>query len=172
MFLLVDGDDNRSCLSWSEGKSSCLLRLWMKKQPPKYYRNYENVIIDTAARPDKDELKALAEGSDLLIVPCTPDSLSIKALSLTVKALKEIGTEKYRILLTIVPPRTTKDADEVREMLARGRTLPCSLEGIRSAIAFKRAALQGIPVYQVKDKRAKEAWSDYVAVGEEILNEF
>ncbi len=42
---------------------------------------------------------------------------------------------------------------------------------IRNAIAFKRAALQGIPVYEVKDRRAKDAWSDYVAVGEEILNE-
>lgn len=168
--LLVDGDDNRSCLSWSEG-NQLPFKVVDEKAAPKYYRNYENVIIDTAARPDKDELKALAEGSDLLIVPCTPDSLSIKALSLTVKALKEIGTEKYRILLTIVPPRTTKDADEVREMLVEAE-LSLFSRGIRSAIAFKRAALQGIPVYQVKDKRAKEAWSDYVAVGEEILNEF
>ena len=168
--LLVDGDDNRSCLSWSEG-GKLPFKVVDEKAAPKYYRTYENVIIDTAARPDKDELKAIAEGSDLLIVPCTPDSLSIKALSLTIKALKEIGTEKYRILLTIVPPKTTKDPDEVREMLLEAE-LSLFSRGIRNAIAFKRAALQGIPVYQVKDKRAKDAWSDYVAVGEEILNEF
>ncbi len=168
--LLVDGDDNRSCLSWAEG-NHLPFKVVDEKAAPKYYRSYENVIIDTAARPDKNELEALAEGSDLLIVPCTPDSLSIKALSLTVKALKEIGTNKYRILLTIVPPKSTKDGDETREMLTDAG-LSLFATGIRNAIAFKRAALQGIPVFEVKDRRAKDAWNDYVAVGEEILNEY
>ena len=167
--LLVDGDDNRSCLSWAEN-NRLPFKVVDEKAAPKYYRNYENVIIDTAARPDREELEALAEGCDLLIVPCTPDSLAIKALSLTIKALKEIGTDKYRILLTIVPPKPTRDGEETREMLTKAG-LSMFETGIRSAIAFKRAALQGIPVYEVKDRRAKDAWSDYVAVGEEILRE-
>lgn len=168
--LLVDGDDNRSCLAWAEN-GLLPFKVVDEKAAPKYYRNYENVIIDTAARPQKDELESLAEGCDLLIVPCTPDSLSIKALSLTIKALKEIGTDKYRILLTIIPPKPTRDGDETREMLDEA-DLSLFKTGIRSAIAFKRAALLGKPVYEVKDRRAREAWSDYVSVGEEILRDY
>lgn len=168
--LLVDGDDNRSCLAWAEN-GLLPFKVVDEKAAPKYYRNYENVIIDTAARPQKDELESLAEGCDLLIVPCTPDSLSIKALSLTIKALKEIGTDKYRILLTIIPPKPTRDGDETREMLDEA-DLSLFKTGVRSAIAFKRAALLGKPVYEVKDRRAREAWSDYVSVGEEILRDY
>ncbi len=168
--LLVDGDDNRSCLSWAEN-NLLPFKVVDEKAAPKYYRQYENVIIDTAARPDRDELEALAEGCDLLIIPCTPDSLSIKALSLTVKALQEIGTDKYKILLTIVPSKPTRDGEETRQMLTEAG-LSLFKTGIRNAIAFKRAALQGIPVYDVKDRRAKDAWSDYVAVGKEILDEY
>ena len=168
--LLVDGDDNRSCLSWAEN-NLLPFKVVDEKAAPKYYRQYENVVIDTAARPDRDELEALAEGCDLLIIPCTPDTLSIKALSLTVKALQEIGTDKYKILLTIVPPKPTKDGEETRQMLNEAG-LSLFKTGIRNAIAFKRAALQGIPVYDVKDRRAKTAWSDYVAVGKEILDEY
>ena len=45
-------------------------------------------------------------------------------------------------------------------------------QDIRAAIAFKRAALLGQPVYEVKDKRAKQVWNDYVSVGEEILRDY
>ncbi|MDJ0590155.1 MAG: ParA family protein [Pleurocapsa sp. MO_226.B13] len=168
--LVVDGDDNRSCLAWAEN-NLLPFKVVDAKAAPKYYRQYDNIIIDTAARPEKDELATLAEGCDLLIIPCTPDSLSIKALSLTVKALKEIGSAKYRILLTIVPPKPTRDGEETREMLTEAG-LSLFKQDIRAAIAFKRAALLGQPVYEVKDKRAKQVWKDYVSVGEEILRDY
>src|SRR3954453_2599635 len=77
----------------------------------------EHVVIDTPARPTREDLEALAGGCDLLIIPTTPDALSLDALTLTVDALKELGTERYRILLTMVPPKPSRDGDEARAML-------------------------------------------------------
>lgn len=174
--LLVDGDENRSCINWA--KSNLLpFKVVDEKAASKYYRKFDNVIIDTAAQPNAEELVSLVEGCDLLIIPCTPDFLALKALALTVKNLKEIGTNKYRILLTIVPSERVGDGEEAREMLTEsGLTL--FETGIRQTIAFKRAASQGVPVYEARDKRGKKekmgkvAWQDYVLVGEEILRDF
>jgi len=40
----------------------------------------------------------------LLVLPCTPDPLGLEALMLTISALKNLGSERFWILLTIVPP--------------------------------------------------------------------
>ncbi len=165
--LLVDGDPNRSCLGWSE-PGQLPFKVADERAAPKLFRQHEYIVIDTAARPERDELEALSQGCDLLVLPTTPDSLSLKALSLTVNTLKRIANKHYKVLLTIVPPKPIKDGSEAREMLTKAG-LPLFRTGIRRMIAFQRAALQGIPVYQVKDKRASEGWSDYVDVGEEIL---
>jgi chromosome partitioning protein len=47
--------------------------------------------------------------------------------------------------------------------------LPVFETKIRRLSAFQKAALMGIPVFEVKDPRAAEAWADYQAVGKEIL---
>lgn len=165
--LLVDGDPNRSCLAW-EKRGSLPFKVVDEKAAPRYIRDYEHIVIDTAARPDKEELAALADGCDLLLLPTTPDAMSIDALSLTVSTLQSIKVERYKVLLSIIPPKPSRDGDEAREILL-GAGLPLFKTGIRRLIVFQRAALNGIPVYQVHDPKAKEAWSDYKLVGEEIV---
>ena len=147
--LLVDGDPNRSCLAWAQ-HGLLPFKVADERAAPKLFRQFEYIVIDTAARPEREELEALSQGCDLLVLPTTPDSLSIKALSLTVGTLKVIGTKHYKVLLTIVPPKPVKDGDEAREMLIEAG-LPLFTTSIRRMIAFQRAALQGVPVYQVKD---------------------
>jgi chromosome partitioning protein len=39
--------------------------------------------------------------------------------------------------------------------------LPVSRTCIRRYAAFQKAALAGVPVYEVKDNKALTAWSDY-----------
>jgi chromosome partitioning protein len=34
-------------------------------------RNFDHVVIDTEARTEGNDLKALAEGCDLMVIPCT-----------------------------------------------------------------------------------------------------
>jgi chromosome partitioning protein len=166
--LLVDGDPNRSSLAW-EKRGSLPIKVVDERSAPKYIRDYDNIIIDTSARPETEELQALADGCDLLLLPTTPDAMAIDALSLTVNALKTIGVNHYKVLLTIIPPKPTRDGEEAREFLTEAG-ISLFKNGIRRLIVFQRAALQGVPVYEVSDRSSQNAWNDYVAVGKELIN--
>ena len=100
---------------------------------------YEHVVVDTQARPDDSDMKVLAGSCDLLVLPCTPDAISLQVLDDTVRTLKKIGAENYRILLTIIPPRPNRDGDEARQYLANAG-LPLFSGGIRRLVAFQRGA--------------------------------
>ena len=165
--LLVDGDANRSATAWDK-RGELPFKVVDERQAARYAREYEHILIDTEARPDEEDLKALADGCDLLVIPTTPDVLALDALMLTVKALQAIGTDNYRVLLTIVPPRPSRDGDEAKSLLQQG-AIPFFKSGIRRLVAFQKAALAGVPVFAVRDPRAQLAWKDYERLGKEIL---
>jgi chromosome partitioning protein len=73
-------------------------------------RNFDHVVIDTEARTEGNDLKALAEGCDLMVIPCTPDTMSIEALVLTIEALRGLGSDRFKVLLTVIPPRPNRTA--------------------------------------------------------------
>ena len=130
-------------------------------------RAYEHLIFDTAARPDPEVLKVLADGCDMLVIPTTADGLSFDALMLTVEALRRIEATRYRILLTMTPPKPARDGEIAQEaLIAQG--LPVFTTTIRHLKAFKTAGTQGILVSDVKDPRAQFGWEDYVSVGGEL----
>jgi len=165
--LLVDGDPNRSATGWSK-RGELPFTVVDERQAAKYSREFEHIVIDTEARPEEEDLKALAAGADMLIIPSTPDALSLDALRQTVKALKSLGTDRFRILITMVPPKPSRDGEEARAMLSEAG-LPLFENQIRRLVAFQKAALAGIPVSAVPDPRAKEGWRDYCKIGEEVL---
>ncbi len=165
--LLIDGDPNRSATAWA-GRGELPFRVVDERQAAKASRSFEHIVIDTEARPEAEDLKALADGCDLLVVPTTPDALALDALRLTVKALQQLGDPSYRILITMVPPRPSRDGQEALDSLS-GAGLPVFRTGVRRLVAFQKAALAGVPVYEVPDPRAKDGWQDYLAVGEEMM---
>lgn len=167
--LLIDGDPNRSATGWAN-RGALPFKVVDERQAARYSRDFEHIVIDTKARPDQADLKAHAEGCDLLIIPSTPDALALDALTLTLDVLQTLGSDRYRVLLAIIPPPPSHDGEEARTSLKEAG-LPLLKSGIRRRVAFQKAALQGCPVYAVKDdRRAQEAWADYVKVGKEILS--
>jgi chromosome partitioning protein len=166
--LLIDGDPNRSATGWSK-RGSLPFKVVDERQAAKFARDFENVVIDTQARPSREDLEALADGCDLLVIPSTPDALSLDALTLTVDTLKTIPSSRYRILLTMIPPKPSRDGDEARSMLEEA-SLPMFKGSIRRLVAFQKAALLGKPVSEVSDARARTGWEDYQAIGEELSN--
>lgn len=165
--LLIDGDTNRSASGWAK-RGELPFTVIDERQAAKYARKYDRIVIDTQARPEQEDLEALADGCDLLIVPSSPDALALDAMMLTVDALKQLGSDRYKILLTIIPPKPSRDGEEAREMLTEAG-LPLLKTGIRRFVAFQKAALAGVPVYEVNDPRAALAWADYQAVGREVM---
>lgn len=164
--LLVDGDANKSALKWAEA-GNLPFRVVDDRSAAKAIRQFENVVIDTQARPSRDDLRALAAGCDLLIIPATPDALSLNALLLTVGELRAIKADSFRILLTIVPPFPSRAGDEAREALADA-DLPLFKGQIRRFVAFQKAALEGRLVSDVRDEHAADGWEDYQAIGKEL----
>ena len=166
--LLIDGDPNRSATGWSR-RGQLPFKVVDERLAAKYAREFEHYVIDTEARPEEEDLRALADGCDLLVVPTTPDALALDALMLTVKALNGLGATRYRILLSIIPPRPSRDGGEARSSLTEAG-LPLLSRGVRRLVAFQKAALAGVPVYAVDDPRANLGWEDYYQeVAKEIL---
>lgn len=122
--MLIDGDPNRSATGWAK-RGALPFRVVDERQAARYARDFEHVVIDTEAQPVREDLEALAGGCDLLVIPSTPDALALDALTLTVEALAEIPGARFRVLLTMVPPRPSRDGDEARAML-EGPACPCS----------------------------------------------
>ena len=147
--LLIDGDPNRSATGWSR-RGQLPFKVVDERLAAKYAREFEHCVIDTEARPDEEDLRALADGCDVLVVPTTPDALALDALMLTVKALNGLGATRYRILLSIIPPRPSRDPEEARSTPTEAG-LPLLSRGVRRLVAFQKAALAGVPVYAVDD---------------------
>ena len=139
--LLVDGDPNRSASQWA-ARGSLPFRVAGESQAPMLARQHRHIVIDTKARPDAEDLRELAAGCHLLILPCTPDTLSLDALILTVKSLQEIGAASYRILLTIVPPLPMRDGERAREALVEAG-FPLFKSQIPRSVSYQRAASEG-----------------------------
>src|SRR6516162_8516025 len=94
--LLLDNDPNRSSTGWaSRSENGLPFRVVDVNQSLKVGRDFEHVVFDTKARPDREELKTLAEGCDLMVIPTTPDAMSIEALMGTVDMLGCIGGVRF-----------------------------------------------------------------------------
>jgi len=168
--LLIDGDANRSSLAWNARGPGLPFMVCDELQSVRYAKQFEHCVIDTGARPAAEDLKTLIGGCDLLVIPASPDALSLHVLTEMVDALRGLKTDHYRVLLTIIPPPPENDGEEAKASLEE-IGMPLFRRPIRRFKAFGKAALHGVPVYDVKrDSKATEAWSDYEAIGREVLN--
>jgi chromosome partitioning protein len=166
--LLIDADPNRSATGWAS-RGQLPFDVVDEWRSPNTNRHYNHVVIDTQARPVEADLALLADGCDLLVVPTTPDVLSLEALVLTLEYLHKIEANRYRILINIIPPKPSRDGEQVRDMLLAEK-LPVFTTGIRRLAVYQKAARLGVPVYAVKDPKASEGWQDYQQVGQELLD--
>lgn len=163
--LLVDGDLNRSALQWAK-KGGFAFAVCDEAQTAKYSRTAEHIVIDTPARPSAEELATLAGGCDLMIVPTSPDSLSMGAM---LQMLSHLDGQTFRVLLTMIPPKPSNRGSEARAAI-ESAGLPVFATDVRYLDAFKKAAEQGKPVNQISgDRNSGIAWNCYQKVGEEIL---
>ncbi len=165
--LLVDGDHNRSATGWTR-RGALPFKVIDVRQTARYARDFEHIVIDTVVEPTPDDLRHVAGGCDLLVLPTTPDVRALETLMLSVAALQSAGADNYRILLTMVPIRPCRAADEARAML-EARNLPLFKGEVHRLVAFRKAAFMGVPVYAVQTTRAATAWQDYEQVGREIM---
>jgi len=165
--LLLDGDSTKNATAWGQRGSGFPFRVAGIDQAAKLARQFTHIVIDTGQRPSMDDLKAAADGCDLLIIPAVPASLDTDGLGQTIRALQEIGTTAYRVLLTKVPPPPEKEAVELRALL-KSMHVPVLKADIPRLKAFEKAAASGQIVKDVDDRNATRAWEAYEAACKEI----
>lgn len=161
--VLVDGDSNRTAVAWSE-RGSLPFTVADQRQAMRLVAGAEFVVIDTPARPNSDDLKELAKGCDLLILPTAPDVLSLQPM---LETARDLGEANYRALLTVVPPHPSREGELMQNDLREGG-IPVFETMIRRTVGFPKAALAGKPIRDIDDQRARVAWEDYQSLGDEI----
>lgn len=169
--LLIDGDAIRAATRWSQ-RGTLPFQVVDETQTAKYARRYVDghIVIDTEANPNNVDFRQVADGCDLLVIPAVPETTATDGLIYTLSMLKDIGNDRYRVLLTKVPPKPRMDGMYLREMLVE-LNVPVFIAEIPQLVAFDRASEKGVPVYDVKEERAARAWESYEKAGKEIFNE-
>ena len=171
--LLVDGDAIRTSIKWSQrGAGNGLpFKVVDEKQTAIATRDghFEHVIMDTEANPSIADFREVAKGCDLLVIPAVPETVATDGLTHTLSKLHEMGSDRYRVLLTMVHPSRHIEAKQLRTSLTQN-DIPVFKAEIPRLAAFDKAAAGGVPVYAVNDSRAERAWAAYEAVGKEICH--
>jgi chromosome partitioning protein len=163
--VLIDGDPNRTAIKWAGRNEEPLpFTVADERHAMKIISGMKYVIIDTPARPNSDDLKELAKGCDLLILPTSPDVVSLEPM---LETARDVGEAKFRALITIVPPHPSREGELMRDDLEEGG-IPVFRSMIRRTVGFAKAAMAGRPIRDVEDARARAAWGDYQALGDEI----
>ena len=167
--LLIDSDKNRTAVAWAK-LGRLPFEVKDEKSAIKSIAGNDYIIVDTPARPETNDLKELASNGDLLVLPTTPDVVSLRPMLITTKDIPKDAN--YRVLLTIVPPYPSKEGVNVQQDL-RESDIPIFNTMIRRTSGFTKAALSGETIRDLKDK-TKMYWQDYKNLGlevEEIIND-
>ena len=161
--LLIDGDQNRTAIAWSE-RGELPFDVADERRAMKLISRYDYAVIDTPARPDSNDLKELAEGCDLLILPTLPDVVSLDPM---LQTANDLDGANYRTLIAVVPPKPNRDGELMQaELKAAG--VPVFDTMIRRSIGFSKAALAGKPVRDLTGGD-RAGWSDYEKLGNEVM---
>jgi chromosome partitioning protein len=101
-------------------------------------------------------------------VPTTPDALALKATLKMLSTLKSINVSNYKLLLTMIPPPPSRDGQDAVDLIKKSR-LPIFKTQIKRYASYKKAALQGVLVGEVRDRSARTAADAYERLAREVI---
>jgi chromosome partitioning protein len=161
--LLIDADPAGGALMWATRGSGLGFEVCLPEDAKP--KKFDYVVVDTRAQPKAKTLDEFSKKADLLIVPTSPNTLSLATLEPLAQDLEDVP---FRVLVTLAPPPPSKDASLALEKL-NVLKLPHFAVSIRRYAAFEKAVSQGAIVRDVRDSRAVFGWADYQALGKELL---
>lgn len=148
---------------WLDGRMDYFLRLHQVLRTPAVADQYDIVIIDTQGAAGKLQ-DAAAVAADRLILPVTPDALSIRAfIAETMQVLVRLSTSTTQMPQTQALLYRQTNTNNSRKHAAAVRQHYIELRGgvsvletvIPQATAFERAATLHLPVHWI-DQRAND----------------
>ena len=168
---IVDADKNRSALAYSS-RGNLPFPVFPVSSAAKASRSSEIVITDGQASSDEEELKHLAYGSDLVILPTTAKARSVE---LTVELANLLSNLKvnHAVVIVKVDFRQQKAAQQAKAALENfGLYVFDTFIPLLSA--FDKAEASGNAVFEAvddlgrSDPRRMTGWSAYCSIASQI----
>ena len=168
---IVDADKNRSALAYAS-RGNLPFPVFPVSSAAKASRSSEIVITDGQASSDQEELKHLAYGSDLVILPTTAKARSVE---LTVELANLLSNLKvnHAVIIVKVDFRQQKAAQQAKAALENfGLYVFDTFIPLLSA--FDKAEASGNPVFEAvddlgrSDPRRMTGWSAYCSIASQI----
>ncbi len=168
---IVDADKNRSALAYAS-RGNLPFPVFPVNTAAKASRSSEIVITDGQASSDQEELKHLAYGSDLVILPTTAKARSVE---LTVELANLLSNLKvnHAVVIVKVDFRQQKAAQQAKAALENfGLYVFDTFIPLLSA--FDKAEASGNAVFEAvddlgrSDPRRMTGWSAYCSIASQI----
>lgn len=164
--VLVDLDPQASASKWKDSREaespvviSCQASRLEKVLETGQDGGAELVIIDTAPHSESSALAAI-RAADLILIPCQPSILDLRAIGNTIDLVK-LAKKTATVILNSVPTRGSlgdEAADAIKEY-----NIPIAPIRIYERTAFVRSLAAGLAAqeYEPKGKAADEIWQLY-----------
>ena len=168
---IVDADKNRSALAYAS-RGNLPFPVFPVSSAAKASRSSEIVITDGQASSDQEELKHLAYGSDLVILPTTAKARSVE---LTVELANLLSNLKvnHAVVIVKVDFRQQKAAQQAKAALENFGlyvfdTFIPLLTAFDKAEALGSAVLDAVDDLGRSDPRRMTGWSAYCSIASQI----
>jgi len=168
---IVDADKNRSALAYAS-RGNLPFPVFPVSSAAKASRSSEIVITDGQASSDQEELKHLAYGSDLVILPTTAKARSVE---LTVELANLLSNLKvnHAVVIVKVDFRQQKAAQQAKAALENFglyvfETFIPLLSAFDKAEASGNAVFEAVDDLGRSDPRRMTGWSAYCSIASQI----
>ncbi|ABB49113.1 conserved hypothetical protein [Prochlorococcus marinus str. MIT 9312] len=168
---IVDADKNRSALAYSS-RGNLPFPVFPVSSAAKASRSSEIVITDGQASSDQEELKHLAYGSDLVILPTTAKARSVELTVELANLLSDLKVN-HAVVIVKVDFRQQKAAQQAKAALENfGLYVFDTFIPLLSA--FDKAEASGNAVFEAvddlgrSDPRRMTGWSAYCSIASQI----
>ncbi|WP_413176457.1 ParA family partition ATPase [Anabaena azotica] len=172
---LIDLDPQASASKWSDSREaeypvviSCQASRLEKVLAAAQEEKADFVVIDSAPHSESAALAAI-RAADLILIPCQPSILDLRAISDTIDLVRLAQKDAIAIaLLNCVPTRGTL-GDEAAEAIKQ-YSIPIAPVKISERTAFVRCLSAGLTVmeYEPKGKASEEIWQLYKWICQQV----
>jgi len=168
---IVDADKNRSALAYAS-RGNLSFPVFPVSSAAKASRSSEIVITDGQASSDHEELKHLAYGSDLVVLPTTAKARSVELTVELANLLRNLKVN-HAVVIVKVDFRQQKAAQQAKAALENfGLYVFDTFIPLLSA--FDKAEASGNAVFEAvddlgrSDPRRMTGWSAYCSIASQI----
>ncbi len=154
--LVVDLDPQASATEWHDARENPMPHI-ESVQPARLAKvtshareiGTDLLLIDTAPHNEAAALDA-ARAADLVLVPCQPSIMDLRAMRKTVELLRLVKVPAFAVLNSV--PSFSTIADEAAETIADGLGLPVCPVRIGDRVAYSRCLITGQVAQEIEPK--------------------